>query len=50
MLPNAADDWVTSPKVISLANSRGACTIKGSGLMTWLTVVFQPVNPIVRAT
>ncbi len=46
MLPNAADDWLTSPKVISLANSRGACTIQGSGLMTWLTVVFQPVKPM----
>ena len=42
MLRNALEDWVTSPNEIWPANSRGAWTTSGSGVMIWLIVWFQP--------
>ncbi len=50
MLLNAVAVWVTSPKAISPANSRGAWMASGSGTMICVTDQFQPLKMMVRRT
>ena len=49
-LLKALADWLTSPKVICPAKSRGACTTSGSGVMIWVIARFQPSSAKLRDT